>query len=278
MIIDGKALAQEIYLDIQSKNISSIKLAIILANNDESSRKYTELKKKAGERIRIQVYIYSYESGVTKEELIKKIEDLNSDNTVHGIVVQLPLFDNLLDSTTEILNTIEPRKDADGLTLTSLSSSFNYSEKSIMPAAVEAIMISIAQVNSKVNLKGKNVVIINNSNLVGNPLAIALSKLNATVTLAHEYTLNLKELVLNADVIISATGVTNIISDVDIKEGAILIDLTSVSKDGKVLGDFIYDENLINKAMAYTPVPGGIGPLTVASLFKNLVKLVENNG
>ena len=278
MIIDGRALAQKIYEDIQSKNIPNPRLAIILANDDESSKKYTELKKKAGEKIGINVDIYTYNTAVQKEEIINKIEELNWDNNCNGIVVQLPLFSHLETSTSEILDTIDPQKDADGLTSFSLASSFYFNENSILPAAVEAVMISLEQVMPLKELIGKNVLIINNSNLVGNPLAIALSKLNATVTIAHEYTKDLKSLLSNADVIISATGVTNIISAKDIKEDSILIDITSVSKNGIVLGDFVYDEILKSKAKAYTPVPGGIGPLTVASLFKNLIKLIQING
>lgn len=273
MIIDGKALAQKIYLEISNKATNPLKLAIILANNDESSKKYTELKKAAGEKIGINVDIYKFDEKITKEDLILKISELNNDISVNGIVVQLPLFSHLNDFTTEILDTLSPKKDADGLTSTSLATAFNFSENSIMPAAVEAIMISLSEVEDLKNLKGKNILIINNSNLVGNPLAVALSKLNATVTIANEFTQNLNKLTLNADIIITATGVTNIIKADDIKNGAILIDVTSVNKDGKVYGDFIFDESLINKAKAYTPVPGGIGPLTVASLFKNLIKL-----
>ena len=278
MIIDGRALAEKIYTDIQSKNLKDIKLAIILANNDEASRKYTDLKKKAGERIGIKVDIYSFDEKISKNELILKIVELNNDLTVDGIVVQLPLYQHLEEVTIEILNNIEPKKDADSLTSSSLASTFNYSKDSIMPAAVEATMISLAEIVPLNELEGKNIVIINNSNLVGNPMAIALSRLNATVTLAHKFTKDLKSLISNADVIISATGVTNIISANEVKDDVILIDITSVSQNGKTLGDFVYDQDLIRKAKAYTPVPGGIGPLTVASLFKNLVKLVNQNG
>jgi len=278
MVIDGKELSQEIYNEIETQAIGNIKLAIILANNDEASIKYTELKRRAGEKINITVEIFKFDQSVKKEDLMNIINKLNADNNLHGIVVQLPLFEHLAEDTLEILECIEPLKDADGLTRSSLASAFYFSEESILPAAVAAIMKSINHVISFKELSGKNVVIINNSNLVGVPLSVVLSRFNATVTICNEFTKNLTILTKEADIIISATGVTNIISANVIKKDSILIDVTSVVKEGKVYGDFIYDTELISKVKAYTPVPGGIGPLTVASLFENLIKLVKKNG
>lgn len=278
MVIDGKNISLQIYKDIQSKHLSNLKLAIILANDDESSKKYTDLKKSYGEKLGISVEIFIFDKNSTKDKIINLIAQLNADDSFNGIVVQLPLFKHLEDDTFEILNNIDYRKDADGLTTTSLASAFNYNENSIMPAAVEAVLIALSQAKDPNDLNGQSILIINNSNLVGNPLAIVLSRFNATVTIANEFTKNLKDLTLNSDIIVSATGVTNIIEAKDIKMGAILIDVTSVSLNGMVLGDFVYDQDLINKCSAYTKVPGGIGPITVASLFKNLVRLKEIYG
>ncbi len=278
MAIDGKNISLQIYKDIQSKHLSNLKLAIILANDDESSKKYTDLKKSYGEKLGISVEIFRFDKNSTKDKIINLISQLNADDSFNGIVVQLPLFKHLEDDTFEILNNIDYRKDADGLTTTSLASAFNYNENSIMPAAVEAVLIALSQAKDPNDLNGQSILIINNSNLVGNPLAIVLSRFNATVTIANEFTKNLKDLTLNSDIIVSATGVTNIIEAKDIKMGAILIDVTSVSLNGMVLGDFVYDQDLINKCSAYTKVPGGIGPITVASLFKNLVRLKEIYG
>lgn len=278
MVIDGKNISLQIYKDIQSKHLSNLKLAIILANDDESSKKYTDLKKSYGEKLGISVEIFRFDKNSTKNKIINLIAQLNADDCFNGIVVQLPLFKHLEDDTFEILNNIDYRKDADGLTRTSLASAFNYNENSIMPAAVEAVLIALSQAKDPNDLNGQSILIINNSNLVGNPLAIVLSRFNATVTIANEFTKNLKDLTLNSDIIVSATGVTNIIEAKDIKMGAILIDVTSVSLNGMVLGDFVYDQDLINKCSAYTKVPGGIGPITVASLFKNLVRLKEIYG
>lgn len=278
MVIDGKNISLQIYKDIQSKHLSNLKLAIILANDDESSKKYTDLKKSYGEKLGIPVEIFRFDKNSTKDKIINLIAQLNADDSFNGIVVQLPLFKHLEEDTFEILNNIDYRKDADGLTTTSLASAFNYNENSIMPAAVEAVLIALSQAKDPNDLNGQSILIINNSNLVGNPLAIVLSRFNATVTIANEFTKNLKDLTLNSDIIVSATGVTNIIEAKDIKMGAILIDVTSVSSSGMVLGDFVYDQDLINKCSAYTKVPGGIGPITVASLFKNLVRLKEIYG
>lgn len=270
MVINGKEIAEKIYKSI---NVVGKELTIVLATNDFASIKYATLKKKKGEELGVKISIIDLPED--RNIVIKTITDLNKSPT-NGIIVQLPLYKSLSDSTTEILEYILPQKDVDGLTKASLSNTFFYTPKKIIPATVKAIIrileeIALSQkVELNTFLKFKNTLIINNSNLIGKPLANVLSQYNSTVLVANKYTPNIKELLKIADITVSATGKGALFMAKDIKNGSIVIDVTSVFENGKSHGDFVYNDSLIGKTEYLTPVPGGVGPVTIASLFENL--------
>jgi len=278
-IINGKELADKIINNTTEAVASLInvpKIAIILASNDDASKVYTNLKIKKANDIGIDAELFTFKDNSTSEDLINKIEQLNENSSFTGIMVQLPLYEALDLNRIEILNAIDPLKDVDGLTSFTLGFlSSGYTEEIVLPATVDAIIESLKYALKKDlnSIQGMNVLILNNTNLIGKPLSLILSTFNATVTLANKFTTNLKELCMQADIIVSATGQTALISADMIKQNAILIDVTSIKKNERTIGDFIVSEELEKKASFLTPVPGGIGPLTIACLLRNIVKL-----
>lgn len=287
-IIDGNRIATEIYSEIQNK-VAGLskkpKLRIILASDDESSRVYVNLKAKKAKEIGIESEIIKFEKHVEAKEVFSAIEKFNNDENITGILVQLPLFDHLEEHTAKVLDLVNPKKDVDGLGPMQQGMCFYKMKGSMLSATADAVLECIGYCydkrlnwNSIINLKdsellkGVNILIINDSNLIGRPLALALNALRATVTLANEFSSSLPKQLISADIVISATGQTEIIDYDMIKQGSILIDVTSAKKGEKIKGDFIWSMNIINKSKYITPVPGGVGPLTVACLLRNLVK------
>lgn len=282
-IIDGKQLSENIYIWIkqQLQHVEKTpKLAIIQATKDEASLTYIKMKTKKAEELGIKYEIIEFDELTSADDIIYKIHDLNTDSEVDGIMVQLPLYEHLEKDRDLILNTIASNKDVDGLTYPSLGKTFFYQNDNILPATVDAIIecLRFSTDNNLFELKGKDILILNNTNLIGKPLSVLLQKFNATVTSANEFTGNLSNLTQNADVIISATGKTNLIDHTMIKEGVVLIDVTSKSETSidsgrKIVGDIVRSEVLDAKAGYITPVPGGVGPLTIACLLRNLINL-----
>lgn len=293
-IIDGKARAEKILesvkFEVQNLGFTP-RLAIFLASNDESSRVFVNLKMKKAESVGIEAKLYEFPEDITTEDLEREISRVKSNSGVNGALIQLPLYSHIDGNTNELLNKLVYTKDADGLTAINQGRSSYFLKGSIPPATVEAVLecldivkhenftwYTLTESSFKIKpLVGENVLIINNSNLIGKPLAQILSTLGATVTIANKTTKDIKSFTEKADIIISATGQTNIIDHTMIKEGSILIDVTSEKRDGKYVGDFIQSEELWNKAGAITPVPGGVGPLTVACLLRNVVRLSGGN-
>lgn len=286
--IDGALVSKRILEETQAKVLELEKkphLAIILASDDKASEVYVNLKRKRAKEIGIKSSLFEFSKEQNPGDIINKVIELNLDKNVNGILVQVPFYEKFEKHHLEIINSIDPAKDVDGLTAISQGRVNQFVPKSFPTAAVEAVLESLnfcfeedltwrnlqSNYQSIESLKGKNVLIINNSNLIGKPLAQILGSIESTVTLANQFTRNLKELSKNADIIISATNQGNLISHEDVKEDSILIDVTSIKKDGKIIGDFILDDEMIEKCSFYTPVPGGIGPLTIACLLRNLV-------
>lgn len=288
-IIDGKAIAQRINEETKQA-VSSMehapKLVIVLASSDFGSEMYVELKKKKAEEVGIEVEVWKFEESISKEELLEKVNELNTKDTVNYVLIQLPFYPHLDQFEGEIVNTLNYRKDADGLTAFQQGLSSQIVEASIPPATVEAVLECLnlcfeedltwsnlqsnwQNINS---LKGKNILVVNNSNLIGKPLANILSTLGATVTIANENTQDLIGIMQNSDIVVTATGKTNLFDDKWIKDEAIIIDVTSTVVDGKAMGDFVQSELLLEKVAKITPVPGGVGPLTVACLLRNVVR------
>ena len=271
--LDGKEIAQSVkervkkaVEELKTQNINPC-LATVLVGDNPASASYVRTKHKACEEVGIITKDHKLASNITQTELNETIDNLNKDTSVHGILVQLPLPDQLNEFTTT--SRIAPLKDVDGLT------PYNVGLLSMKKAALVACTPSgIMEMFDyhNINLQGKNVVLINRSNLVGKPLYHLLLERNATVTTCHSKTKNLEELCLVADIIITAVGDrTKFTLTPDmIKEGAVVIDVGISRYEEKLVGDTNYDQ-IIQKASFATPVPGGVGPMTVAMLLKNTI-------
>ena len=271
--IDGLEVAKniknkvsKITSDLKSKGINPC-LATILVGDNPASATYVRNKHKACEEVGIITKDHTPSADITQEELNQLIEKLNEDETVHGILVQLPLPPHLneFNTTTQIL----PEKDVDGLTppnvgLLSIG-------KAMLVACTPSGIIEMCR-HYNIELEGKNVAIINRSNLVGKPLYHLLLQNNATVTTCHSKTKDLKKICLDSDIIITGVGnreIFKLTSDM-VKENAVVIDVATTRLDGKLVGDADFTE-IIEKASYASPVPGGVGPMTVAMLLKNTV-------
>lgn len=288
-LINGKSIADDIN-NATKQSITTFavkpKLAILLASNDEASKVYVRLKARKAEAVGIETVIREFEESAGASDLIDQIERWNNDKAVTGVLIQLPFYEHLKSETSRIVNSLDSKKDVDGLTAVMQGQSSHFLKDSIPPATAEAILeclhVAIPETNwdtilekGQANrpLDGKHVALINNSLLIGRPLASILSGLGATVTIANSSTVKLFEYTKSTDILISATGETNLISQKSVKDGAILIDVTSKKVDGHIIGDFIISEELLEKVSYITPVPGGVGPLTIACLLRNVYRM-----
>ena len=277
--IDGIEVSNEVK-EILKRAVQKLKseglqpcLATILVGNDPASMTYVRNKHKACESVGIKTKDYNLSNTASQEELDKIIVDLNNDREVHGILVQLPLPRQLNEFTT--ISRILPLKDVDGLTPQNVG--LLSMGKSILKACTPSGIMEMFYYY-KINLEGKNIVMINRSNLIGKPLYNLLLQNNATVITCHSKTKNLKEYCQNADIVITAVGDRakfKLTSDM-IKQGAIVIDVAISRHNGKLVGDTDYDD-IIQRASWATPVPGGVGPMTVAMLLKNTVTAASLN-
>jgi len=261
-----KSNVSEIVNRLKSKGVNPC-LATILVGDNPASATYVKNKHKACEEVGIITKDHTPLSTITQDELNAMIEKLNHDDSVHGILVQLPLPNHLneFETTSQIL----PEKDVDGLTPPNVG--LLAIGKAVLIACTPSGIIEMCK-HYKIELEGKNIVIINRSNLVGKPLYHLLLQNNATVTTCHSKTKNLKKICLESDIIISGVGnrdIFKLTSDM-IKEGAVVIDVATTRHEGKLVGDANFDE-IIKKASYASPVPGGVGPMTVAMLLKNTV-------
>jgi len=273
-LVDSKKITENIYAYIKEQIIASdkpIKLAIIDAGNDAASKKYIALKMQKGMELGIQVQLINFKEDVKIEEVLSKIDELNKDDSVNGILIQLRLYQHLTPYKHRILNSVNPIKDADGLSAINFGLYSQDILNGILPATVDACL-EVVKEYYKNDFNGSNVLIVNNSDLIGKPLATVFATLNATVTIANEFTKNLEDLFSTADIIVTATGKGELFDFDSVQDSSLVIDVTSIKKDDKVVGDF-KDRKDNNKDITYTPVPGGIGPITVACLYRNLVNL-----
>ena len=282
----GKPVAEKIYLSITEKlqklHLNSIipKLSVILIGNDPSSKIYVNSKKKAFTRMKCKSEIHHFDENVLEEHVINLVDNLNSDNTVHGILIQLPLPKHL--DSEKIIKKINPKKDVDGFHPENLGNLLQ-GNPTFIPCTPYGCIEVLKYYN--INIKSKHVVIVGRSNIVGKPLFALLSQRfkigNATVTICHSHTKNLSKYTKMADVLIVAVGKSHLITDNMIKDGVIILDvginrINDTSQKGYyIVGDVDFDR-VVNKASAITPVPGGIGPMTIAMLLYNTVKSAEN--
>ena len=261
-----KVKVTEIVNDLKSKGVSPC-LATVLVGENTASATYVRNKHKACEEVGILTKDHTPSADITQEELNQLIGKLNEDETVHGILVQLPLPSHLseFNTTTQIL----PEKDVDGLTPPNVG--LLAIGKAMLVACTPSGIIEMCKYY-KIDLEGKNVVVINRSNLVGKPLYHLLLQNNATVTTCHSKTKDLKKICLDSDIIITGVGNREIfkLTPDMIKDGAVVIDVATTRHEGKLSGDADYSE-IIEKTSFASPVPGGVGPMTVAMLLKNTV-------
>lgn len=269
-LIDGKALAQKMQQELAAKvnNLKQKKgivpgLAVILVGDDPASQVYVRNKERAALTVGFKSETVRLSEFICQEELIAVIERYNADNTIHGILVQLPLPNHINDK--KIILAIDPKKDVDGFH--PMNTGYLWSGRPLMvPCTPSGIMELLREYN--VNLEGKHAVIIGRSNIVGKPMAQLLLDKNATVTLTHSRTRQLEEVCRCADVLIVAIGQGHFITKQYIKDGAIVIDVGMNRDDnGKLIGDVAFDE-VAEVAAKITPVPGGVGPMTIAMLLE----------
>lgn len=270
MILDGKKLRDELLVEykkiISEKNLK-IKLAIIKVGNDEASNIYVKNKEKYCNMVGITSDIYELSSNANEKEIIKLINKLNKDELVTGIILQSPIPSNLnYDLCSE---KILSSKDVDGFTKENIYNLY-LGHKTILPATVKGIIKLLKSYN--IDLDGKNVAIIGRGNIVGKPLALALTNENATVSLLHSHTTDLKKYTKQADIVIGASGVANIITSDMVKDNSIVIDVGVTRINGKIKGDVDFDD-LSKKVEYITPNPGGVGPMTIAMIIDNLIEL-----
>lgn len=268
-IINGKEIASEIRKklkeEIREKKLKP-GLAIIMVGNNPASEIYVRNKRKACAEIGIKEELYQYDENISEKEIINCIIKLNNEDNINGIIVQSPLPKHLDED--KIMNYIIPEKDVDGFGISSLGYLASNEEKFI--SATPYGIIKLLEYKN-IAIEGKNIVIIGRSKIVGRPLALALLNRNATVTITHSKTKNLKEITKTADILIVAIGKAKFISGKDIKENAVVIDVGINRIDGKVVGDVDY-ESCKEKVSYITPVPGGVGPMTIAMLLTNVVE------
>ncbi len=277
-IIPGKEIASHIESSLRMDR-SQPHLAIIKANDDQASQLYVELKKKKAAELGWNADLYLLDNQTQSQEIIALIEKLNHDPGVSGIMLQLPTYKHLQPYVVTLLNSISPEKDMDGLTAQNQGLLSQGNNRAVVPATVAAAIECIMYTQSRSNqndrdsyFKGKNCLLINHSNLIGRPLSSALLNHNATVTIAHEHTDSIPSLLSAADIIVTATGKGSTLDAAKCKPGAILIDCTTVKDGDNITGDII-DGSTENNQGWYTPVPGGIGPVTIACLMRNLLNL-----
>lgn len=277
-ILDGKMLAQKIKLNIKQQvaNVSNRKpkLVVIIVGNDLASQMYVRSKIKACQACDIEGQVIVLSESTKQAEVIRHIEHLNSDGSVDGILIQLPLPKHL--DTLTVINAITINKDVDGLTNINAGRLLQGDKKTMLPCTVKGILELLTYY--KIVIKGQNVTIINDSNIVGKPLGLLLNNMGATVSIVHKLTKNLSAYTKDADIICTATGVHNIINTSQIKPGVTIIDIAInyTGPNKKLVGDVDFME-MAKVASAITPVPGGVGPMTIAMLLVNLMICYELN-
>ena len=272
ILLDGKSLSAKIKDELKGNINSYVQtpiLAVITIGDDAASEVYVKNKRKACEYVGMSFLHLEYASCVKEEVVIKKIKQLNKDKSINGIILQLPIPDNF--NVSKIINTIDPSKDVDGLTNTQAGKLIQ-NEKCLMPCTPKGIMEILKEY--KIELEGKHVVIVGRSILVGKPLMLECINKNATVTMCHSKTKDLKSYTKDADILIVAAGKKHLIDKTMIKKGSIIIDVGINRENGKLFGDV--NPNVEEVCGYLTPVPGGVGPMTVAMLLKNTFEAYKN--
>ncbi len=269
-ILDGKQIAKEFRQRLKNQ-VNELKehgftpkLSVILVGNDGASQSYVKSKKKAAEKIGMISEIVHLDESTSEEEVLSELNRLNNDDTVSGILVQVPLPKQVSEQ--KVLETINPNKDVDGFHPINIGKLY-IDEQTFVPCTPLGIMEILK--HADINLEGKNAVVIGRSHIVGQPVSKLLLQANATVTILHSRTKNMNAHLKQADVIVSAVGQPGLVTKENVKEGAVIIDVGNTpDENGKLKGDVAYDE-VKEIASAITPVPGGVGPLTITMVLNN---------
>ena len=271
-IIDGRKIAEKIIIGLKSK-VKALKekpgLALVLVGNNPASEIYVNFKEKTCREAGFHCERFNLDKGASDTDLLKIVNHLNQKNEIHGILVQLPLPDGINENL--IINSILAHKDVDGFTPTNLGSLVS-GNQILAPATARAVMSLIE--STGIGIAGKDAVVIGRSNIVGKPVAMMLLEKNATVTICHSRTKNLSEHTKKADVLVVAVGKPGLVTKEMVKPGAVVIDVGINRLDGKIVGDVDF-ENVKEIAGFITPVPGGVGPMTIAMLMENTLKAME---
>jgi len=274
-IIDGKEIAktlrEEIKKEVEVLTEKGMKpgLSVILVGDNPASQSYVKAKAKACEQVGIKSEVIRMEKTISQEELLEEIKRLNEDTTVHGILVQLPLPEQIEEEA--VLNTIDYKKDVDGFHPINVGKMM-IGEDTYLPCTPYGIIELIKRTGTQI--QGKHAVVIGRSNIVGKPVSMLLLRENATVTIAHSKTENLKEITKQADILIAAVGKADMITADYVSPGTLVVDVGNSVKDGKLTGDVAFDE-VASVASYITPVPGGVGPMTITMLLKNTVEAAK---
>lgn len=267
-LLDGKTLAnstlEQLKLQVDTMPTKP-KLAVIVAGQDAPSLSYVKMKRKWAAQIGAESEAFFVNENTTQVELLELVHKLNEDHSVHGILVQhpLPLFIN----ESQLLSAVKVSKDVDGISPLSIGllASRMQGHRAATPLGIIRLLD-----NYNISLQGANVVVVGCSIILGRPMALMMIERDATVSITHKYTKNMSELLANADIVVSATGVPGLIKGVDLKDGVVAVDCGYAIVNGIAVGDIRYDE-VFPKASYITPVPGGVGPMTVATLLSNLI-------
>ena len=280
LIIDGKKVSAEVKEQVRLETLELAKkgikpgLAVIIVGDDPASRVYVNNKKKACEAVGFLSREYALPATTTQEELLSLVDELNNDKEINGILCQLPLPKGLDEKA--VIEAISPLKDVDAFHAINVGKIMigDYDFLPCTPAGVMEMLHSY-----KIPVEGKNCVVIGRSNIVGKPMAMLLLHENGTVTITHSRTKNLAEVTMEADILVAAIGKPKFVTADMVKEGAVVIDVgMDRDENGKLCGDVDF-ENVKDKCSAITPVPGGVGPMTIAVLMKNTLKAckIQNN-
>ena len=271
-IIEGRKIAEKILSDLKSK-IKNMKempgLALVLVGDNPASEIYVSSKEKTFREVEGYCERHNLSKDIDEMELLELVTKLNNNPKIHGILVQLPLPKQIDENL--ITNSILPHKDVDGFTSVNLGHLFS-GNPILEPATARAVMRLIDSTGLK--LEGKNAVVVGRSNIVGKPVAMMLLQKNATVTVCHSKTKNISEHTKKADILVAAVGKPRMVTKDMVKQGAVVIDVGINRVDGKIVGDVDF-ENVKEVAGFITPVPGGVGPMTIAMLMENTLKAME---
>ena len=273
-IIDGKALSEKTFEEIkethdelQKKAGRKAGLAVIIVGENPASKIYVRNKIRACEKVGFNSETIRLDESISEENLLLEIEKLNNDDNIDGILVQLPLPKHINEL--EVINAISAEKDVDGFHTTNIGKMMIGDETGFLPCTPAGVIQMFEEYN--IDLEGKDVLVIGQSNIVGKPMILLLIKKRATVQVCNSKTKNLSEKLQKSDVVVAAAGSPKLVKASDVKEGVVVIDVGINRVDGKLCGDVDFDE-VSKKASFITPVPGGVGPMTIAMLIKNTLK------